>query len=258
MPRVSSIASVAGLCIAAGLPTLLAYNLPPSPTALNQATAIGAWGLAVLLLAAQSKELQTWRSVLAATWAPQAALAAVAVAALLSGAWGHLPLALSSSAAAVAVMAGLTIGAGAAVRPSTTLWTGFFAAFLLAGIASLLIGLAQVFAPDASGSQWIARTGIPGRAVGNLRQPNHLSTLLLWSSVAVVPLLETPALRRHVAVKVALCALFAGMLFGVVLSGSRTGLVGVAGLVFWGLLDRRLSRASRGLLMASPLICLVS
>ncbi len=58
--------------------------------------------------------------------------------------------------------------------------------------------------------------------------------------------------------RVALGVLFAAMLFGVVLSGSRTGLLGVAGLVAWGLFDRRLSRTSRGLLIASPLICLVS
>jgi O-Antigen ligase/Virulence factor membrane-bound polymerase, C-terminal/Protein glycosylation ligase len=256
--RIDGPVLVAGLCFACGLPTLLAYNLPPSPTALNQAAAIGAWGMAMLVLAVQCQEQQRLRNVLAATWAPQAALAAVSAAALLSGAWGHLPLALSSSAAAVAVMAGLTIGAGAAVRPSTTLWTGLFAAFLLAGIASLLIGLAQVFAPDASGSQWIARSSIAGRAVGNLRQPNHLSTLLLWSAVAAVPLLEAQALRRHVAARLTLYALFALMLFGVVLSGSRTGLVGVAGLVAWGLFDSRLSRSSRGLLLASPLICLAS
>jgi hypothetical protein len=249
---------VAALCIAAGLPTLLAYNLPPSPTALNQAAAIGAWGLVMLLLAAQNNGPHALRSVLAATWAPTAALAVMATAPLLSWAWGSLPVELSSSAAAVAFIGGLAVMAGAASRPSAPLWTGFFTALLLAGIASLLVGLAQVFAPDAIGSQWIARSGIAGRAVGNLRQPNHLSTLLLWSAVAVVPLLETQALRRHVAARVTLSALFAAMLFGVVLSGSRTGLLGVAVLVAWGQVDRRLSRTSRGLLIASPLICLVS
>ena len=254
-PRAASIASIAGLCIAAGLPSLLAYNLPPSPTAVNQAAAIGAWGLAMLLLAARG---HVQRSVLAATWAPMAALALMSAAALLSWAWGSLPLELSSSAAAVAVMAGLAIAAGAASRPSAPLWASFFIAFLVAGITSLLVGLVQVFAPDAIGSQWIARSSIAGRAVGNLRQPNHLSTLLLWSAVAVVPLLDMPALRRHVAARITLCALFTAMLFGVVLSGSRTGLVGVAGLVVWGLVDGRLSRTSRGLLIASPLICVVS
>jgi O-antigen ligase len=257
-PRATSVALVAGLCVAAGLPALLAYNQPPSPTAMNQATAIGAWGLALLLLAAQGQGQYTLRGALVTAWAPLAALGVVCAAALWSSAWGSLPIALSLSAAAVAAIAGLIVAASAAVRPSPSMWAGFFCAWIVAGAASVGVGVAQVFAPDAVDGQWIARSGIAGRAVGNLRQPNHLSTLLLWSAVAVVPQLEMVALRRHAVAKVALCALFAAVLFGVVLSGSRTGLLGVAGLSAWGLLDRRLSRTSRGLLLASPLICLVS
>ena len=254
-PRALGIALPAGLCIAAGLPALLAHNLPPSPTALNQATAIGGWGLALLLM--QGAGGAAWRSALARCGAPLIALALMAAAALFSSAAGGLPAGLATSAAAVCLLAAVVLCAGAAVRPSPLLYASFFAAWLVTGVVCVLIGLAQVFAPDAVDGQWIARSGIPGRAVGNLRQPNHLSTLLLWSAVAVVPLLETVALRRHAVAKVALGVLFAAMLFGVVLSGSRTGLLGVAALVAWGLFDRRLSRASRGLLLASPLFCLV-
>ncbi len=148
------------------------------------------------------------------------------------------------------------LAAGVAAAPLPLMWTSFFAAWLAAGITGVAIGVLQVFAPDAIDGTWIARTSIAGRAVGNLRQPNHLATLLLWSAVAVVPLLQMSALRH--AAKTALCTLFAAMLFGVVLSGSRTGLLGVAVLVAWGLIDRRLSRSSRALLIASALICLVS
>jgi O-antigen ligase len=245
----------AGLCIAAGLPALLAHNLPPSPTALNQATAIGGWGLALLLM--QGAGVAASRSALVRCGAPLIALALMAAAALFSSAAGSLPAGLAMSAAAVCLLAAVVLCAGAAVSPSPLLHASFFAAWLVTGVVCVLIGLTQVFAPDAVDGQWIARSGIAGRAVGNLRQPNHLSTLLLWSAVAVVPLLETVALRRHAVARVALSALFALMLFGVVLSGSRTGLLGVAVLVAWGLLDRRLSRTSRGLLLASPLFCLV-
>jgi O-antigen ligase len=249
---------VAGLCIAAGLPALMAYNLPPSPTTLNQAVAIGAWGLAMLLLALQRSGHDTWRSAVALSWVPQAALAVLAVSALASPAAGDLPIELAVSAGGAVLLAVLVLAAGAAAAPTPPLWTGFFAAWLIAGMAGVLIGLAQVFLPDAVDGTWIARSSIPGRAVGNLRQPNHLATLLLWSAVAVVPLLEARVLLRHAATKVVFGALFAAMLFGVVLSGSRTGLLGAAGLVLWGLLDRPLSRTSRGLLIASPLICLAS
>ncbi len=252
------IALVIVLCVAAGLPTLLAFNLPPSPTLLNQAAAVGGWGLVVLLLSAARANKQPVLGALADTWAPLAALATVVAAALLSGAWGHLPAGLALSAAGMAAIAIVMVSAGAAVAVSPLLWTAFFAAWLLAGVASLGIGLAQVFMPDAIDGRWLARGSIAGRAVGNLRQPNHLSTLLLWSAVAVLPLLEMRTLRPAPSAKALLVLLFAAMLAGVVLSGSRTGLVGVLGLVGWGVLDRRLSRSARGLLIASPLICLAA
>lgn len=248
---------VAALCIAAALPTLLAFNLPPSPTALNQAAAVGAWGVACVLLAAQASPVLTWRVALARVAVVASALFLLAGAALLSGTAASLPSALAGSSVGVIVLCVMLLAAAAA-RPLPELWAGFFAAWVAAGAASVLVGMVQVFAPDAIDSHWIARTGMPGRAVGNLRQPNHLSTLLLWSAVAVVPLLEMVVLRRHAVAKAALSLVFAAMLFGVVLSGSRTGLLGVAGPVAWGLLDRRLSRTSRGLLLASPLICLAS
>jgi O-antigen ligase len=155
---------------------------------------------------------------------------------------------------ALAVRAG-----GTALRPGTSFWPAFFGAWLLVGAASVAISLPQVFAPSIADGDWIARSGIPGRAVGNLRQPNHLATLLLWSTVAVVPMLEWARTRgAGWAARRMLAGLFALMLFGVVLSGSRTGLVGVGILLAWGLLDARLSRGTRALLIASPLICAVS
>ncbi len=251
-------ALTAGLCIAVGLPSLLAHNLPPSPTTLNQAAALGAWGLAMLLLALQPNAHMNWRDAVGPSWAPQAALVAVAAAAIASSAAASLPVELAASATTMILLAAITLAAGTAVAPTPRLWTGFFAAWLIAGIAGMLIGVTQVFLPDALDGTWVARSSIPGRAVGNLRQPNHLATLLLWSAVAVVPPLEASARVLHVVAKAALGALFAAMLFGIVLAGSRTGLLGVAVLVLWGVLDRRLSRASRSLLIASPLICLAS
>jgi O-antigen ligase len=210
-----------------------------------------------MLLLMQSASGNGWRCALTRCVAPLIALALMVAVAVFSSAMGSLPSGLALSAAAIYVLAAAVLCAGAAARPLLLLYAGFFAAWLVTGFVCVFIGLAQVFAPDAVDGQWIARPSVPGRAVGNLRQPNHLSTLLLWSAVAVVPLLETVALHRYAVARVALGVLFALMLFGVVLSGSRTGLLGVAGLVAWGLFDRRLSHASRGLLLASPLFCLV-
>jgi hypothetical protein len=111
-----------------------------------------------------------------------------------------------------------------------------------------VLGAVQVFAPQLPDGTWIARSGLAGRAVGNLRQPNHLSSLLLWSAIAVVPLLEMGRLRRPLG-----WSLFALMCFAVVLTASRTGVLGVGLLALWGLLDRRLSRPTRLLLLLAPL-----
>ena len=63
------------------------------------------------------------------------------------------------------------------------------AALLAAGVLGALIGILQVFWPQWTDGEWIARVG-NGRAAGNLRQPNHLSSLLLWSLVALAWLAE--------------------------------------------------------------------
>jgi hypothetical protein len=118
-----------------------------------------------------------------------------------------------------------------------------------AGVVNIAIALVQVFLPGWPDGEWIAASAIPGRAVGNLRQPNHLSSLLLWSSIGVVALVEL----RRLALRAG-WVLLAAMVFAVVLTASRTGLVSVALLALWGALDRRLSRPVRGLLLAAPLI----
>jgi hypothetical protein len=125
-------------------------------------------------------------------------------------------------------------------------------------VCSSAIAVIQVFAPVLADSDWIARSGLAGRAVGNMRQPNHLATLLLWSAVAVVPLIELGGLARTPVRRAAAVGLFALMVLGITLSGSRTGLVGIAVLALWGALDGRLSRFSRGLLLAAPLLCAAS
>jgi O-antigen ligase len=246
------LATLALVAAACG-PALLAFNSPPSPTALNQAVALGTWGL---VLIAMTPTGAAWRAGVGAARSALAGLLTVAAAALQACALGVLPWSLGLSGAGAVLAAGLALAAGAALGFTGALWPAFFACWVLAGIASTTVGLVQVFAPQWSDGEWIARSGLAGRAVGNLRQPNHLATLLLWSVVAVVPLLEwaraaAGARQRQLA----LGLLFALLLFGVLLSGSRTGLVGVTILLLWGLVDSRLSRASRALLIASPLIC---
>ena len=80
-------------------PTLLAFNEPPSPTALNQAAAVGGWALLLTATAVGSspRQMAAQRS-----WAVQLATLLVGACALLSSSLAALPWALGLSGAAVA------------------------------------------------------------------------------------------------------------------------------------------------------------
>jgi O-antigen ligase len=247
-------AALAPLLLAAVcVPALLAFNEPPSPTALNQAAAIAGWGGVLVAAAAGAGPA---RAAISRAGVLLAALALVAAAAFLSSTLGSLPWALGGSALGLLAATMVLAAGGASLRAPLPLLTAFHAAWVVAGLASALVALVQVFAPQWADGQWIARSGIAGRAVGNLRQPNHLATLLLWSVAALVPLHEAcRGSSRARAASVAAWLAAALLLFGVMLSGSRTGLLGVVVLAAWGLLDRRLSGAARALLLATPLLC---
>jgi O-antigen ligase len=234
--------------LAAAAPSLLAYNVSPSPTFLNQALALGLWGSFVLVAAAGRPSAGGFAASRQA-WTVQAALALLALAATWSTVHGSLPLSLGLSSLGLLGAAALLVHAGAAAggaRDAPDLFALFCWGWLLAGCLNLAIGLVQVFAPGLPDGDWIATSSIVGRAVGNLRQPNHLSSLLLWAAIACVALLQLRRMPRSLGT-----AVFAAMIFGVVLTASRTGLVSVGILALWGLLDRRLHRATRWLLVSA-------
>ena len=237
--------------LACAAPSLLAFNVSPSPTFLNQALAFVLWAAFVLASA------NAWHH-RSAPGQP----AAMAVLLLLVGAaaWSWLarglPASLALSAiftlAAAALL--LVAGQGAARQiDGERLFAAFAWGWLIAGLLNVVVALIQVFAPSLPDGGWIAASTIVGRAVGNLRQPNHLSSLLLWSCISAVALLEL----RRLSLRAASLALVL-IVFAVVLSASRTGLVSVLLLALWGLFDRRLSRGARALLLAAPLLYALS
>jgi hypothetical protein len=230
---------------AAALPSLLAHNPPPSPTFLNQALALAAWGVFAAVAAGAWPAARRAGPLLVA-------LAGVGLGVLLSWGPGALPASLALSALGLLAAAALLVAAGASAR-STAAAEAVFVAFcwgwVVAGGLNLVIAALQVFAPTWPDGDWIARSGLPGRAVGNLRQPNHLSSLLLWSAIASVALLHLGRLRPAVA-----RVLLALLMGGVVLTASRTGLISVLLLAAWGAFDRSLSRDARRLLLAAPLL----
>ena len=253
-PELPLAARVAGphlaLCAALAMaaPALLAFNLPPSATFFNQAAALVGWGGFLLALAA-GIQVGRWPRApgLAALLA---ALALLTAASLASPLWAHLPWALALSGGGMIAAAGLAVLVGASMQAAGLGAAAFRAlciGMVVAGVASSLIGIVQVFSPDWADGDWIARSYIPGRAVGNMRQPNHLSSLLVWATIAAVWLTETGMFRRWAGN--ALSLLF---IFVIVLSASRTGTVSVGLLAVWALLDKRLARPTRLLLLLAP------
>jgi len=236
-----------GLAIAAAAaPSLLAYNVSPSPTFLNQALAIALWGWFVVLAVPRAGAV--WRG----AGPLLAALALLLVSVLWSWGPGALPMGLALSAVGMLLAAAVLVASGAAAhaRPDAAAAFGDFClGWVVAGVLNVGVAVLQVFTPEWTDGDWIASSGIPGRAVGNLRQPNHLSSLLLWSAIAVVALVELGRLGRRWGT-----LLFVAMVFAVVLTASRTGTVSVLLLAVWGGADRRLARPTRALLLAAPLV----
>jgi O-antigen ligase len=230
------------------LATLLAFNLPPSATFLNQAVALVAWGGCLLTMAPLAERLAHQSGITSL----QIAFGLTALSALASPGFTRLPWSLSLSAVALVAAAAGVAQASASldgVISKTVAFRAFALSLLVAGALSSGVGLIQVFAPSLADGNFIARTYIDGRAVGNMRQPNHLSSLLLWAVVASVWLGEARVLRRWGSTLLALLFIFV-----VVLTASRTGALSMLLLAAWGLFDRRLARESRWLLAVSPLL----
>ena len=238
-----------GLILAAAIPPLLAFNQTPSATLYNQLLALAGWGLALVLLA---RATPGW---LHGLKSPAAlALLLLLVAPLSSVLWRALPSSLGLGAFAIigAGLAALLVAQGLSRERRGLAAEALCWGLLAAGLASVAVSLVQVFMPGWADGTVIARSGIPGRAVGNLRQPNHLASLMMWTSVAAVFVTERRGWRWLLAPLLFACV------FTVVLSASRTGFIGIAMLAVWGLVDRQLSRPARLALLATPLMLGVS
>ncbi len=246
MRALAGLAALATLAVA--LPTLLAWNVAPSTTFLNQALAVAGWGAFIAAIAGpigRSEPAMPVAGIVRATWPGLLALALIGAAALGSTAFGSLPASLMLSALALLAVAAVALLAGAAAPAQA--FTALCIGLALAAVPNVAIALVQVFAPHWADGEWIARSALPGRAVGNLRQPNHVASLLLWSAIALVALAELGRLRRPWAL-----AGLALVMWAVVLTASRTGMVGAVLLALWALADRRLTRASRAMLLSAP------
>lgn len=230
------------------LAPLLAKNLTPSATQLNELVSVFFWGLC--LLAANRIPSSGLRR--GATTTLALALGVMCVAVLCSWTLGSLPTSLALPPLLSLVAACFVAALGARVaqggdQGGLQAFAPFAFGMVAVGVLSAAIAVIQVYIPKLADGVLIAQSGIPGRAVGNLRQPNHLASLLVWSVIALVPLVEWKRIGARAG-----AALGVLLMGAVVLSGSRTGLYGgTLVLVVWGALDSRLSRSTRIALVSS-------
>ena len=124
---------------------------------------------------------------------------------------------------------------------------GVVCGLLFAALLNVSVSLLQYFTPTLADGTWIAKPTTPGRAFGNLRQPNHLASLMLLG-LCVLPWVVSEARRRWAWVAMAALTL------GVALSSSRTGMLGLVGLALWAVIDRGLPGWARRLFWAAPVV----
>ena len=235
--------------VAVAAPFLIAPSLLPSISFLNQTMALFGWGLWLVLLAGALPQPAParWPAGLRSLLAAFAILGASAIAGPW---WTALPTSISLSALAMLCAAAIAAIAGTAVQQAGQGALAFRAlciALMVAGLASAAIALIQTYAPQWADGYWVAERSVDGRAIGNIRQSNQLGTLLLWAMAAAVWLGEARVLRRPIAIFFALL-----MVFALVLTGSRAGLVGAVMLALWGLLDARLACTTRAAMLLAP------
>lgn len=247
MPTSSSRALVGLALCAAGLPYLLAASAPPTSTFLSQWLCFAGFTLWLAWAGLRQAEGVDAGSSQTATRVALLMWALLVMAQLSPG--SPTPIGQRLIPAASLALAGLlTWFAARTVRigREDLSVSPLLIALLVAGAGSVVIALVQVFAPGWADGNWIAHSNTPGRAIGNVRQPNQLATLSLWAAVALIWLCQVRGWSWRVAlVPMAL------LIFTDVLTASRTGTVGAVLLSVWGLLDRRWSRGLRGLLIAA-------
>lgn len=237
--------------IALALPFVLSYHRNPSPTAFQQAATWLAWACLLWVLPSFS-----WRAAAKQVRPALQLLAVLALAVLVSLAVLDIPAAYALATLGFLGSASVLVCAGAGLAGSAEL-TKIFAVFcrglVLAGMFNAGVSMLQVYQPALLDGVLLGQSVLPGRAVGNLRQPNHLAYLLLWSLLATAMLYQLEQLQRRWA----LC-MSAFLISAIVLSASRTGMLGVLLLAVWAAVDGSMGAKARRVLLLSPLLFLVA
>lgn len=244
------------LGLAVALPLLVAQATVPDSVLLNQLAALCLSGaaLAVGLNAALRPPIRSATAASRSTRLARRAAAPFAILAILAllSRWRYgfgLGDALVLLAATAVLLAAVRCGrAPVEAGGHAAVVNGWWAA----GMLCVVVAILQYFVPSLADGWLVASNTSPGRAVGNMRQPNHLATALLCAMVMTAWMWQA----ARIAATVAAVSIVA-MVFAVGLSASRTGALSLGVLLLWALLDRSLPRAARWTLSLTPLLYLL-
>lgn len=152
--------------------------------------------------------------------------------------------------AAVALWLGAAWGAGKRAEIGDAL----FLAIGMASIASVGINICQWLSlvEGEAMSTWVM-AGSPIRAISNLAQPNQTATLLVWGIAAQLWALARNKVREPVAVFAIIW-----LLFGTILTQSRTGILELAALMFLLVRHRKTTGIRRELIVTLAACTLVA
>ena len=248
--------AIALACGAIAAPALLPVGAPPLLSLYTEATALLCWGLWLAWMAPRLGAVRLQAQIAAVSPLAAALLVFVVLlaSALLSVSAFGLSMAIGVRhvvilcSAILALLAGARLAGVSSTPEGSALSHAAMLGFLIAGLGSAAIAVAQYFAVDGP---W-EPLGKDGRAGGNLAQPNLLGTQLLWAYAALVALRARLHLNRVQALLGA-----ALLLLAVAMSASRSAALSCVVLALWGALDRRLSREARCLLLAAPVAMVV-
>lgn len=251
-----------GLLVGTAFAPLFAYSERPLLSLYNQLLAFGGFGLLLLGLAMNG---QTMRHL--SRDGVSLALVLVLLTALVAPVTTDLPMSVTLTMIVAVASALLLVQMGSNLETQTRqkVFASLCGALVVAGLASLVVAWVQVFYPSMADNLLVAMRGSEARAIGNMRQPNNLASLFLWSTIGVVWLKDSGFLVQRpwsaAATRISVLVMPSAFAVGVLLSASRTGMVGIALLIVWAAWDAfgwgrgagRLSRDSRIGLALMPL-----
>lgn len=246
--QIKSSNSWAAIClsVACSLPFLFAYYAGPSTTALDGLLSVGLWAGVAVMLAMHHRVAGRVRGALLFCLL-------FLLVTLVSQGWAGSGLSALLQSGGLLAAAALLLHLGMQLQNAdriqllrAVLW-----GLLVAGVLNALVAIIQVGCNPDGDTFWLTSSPLAGRAIGNMRQPNHLAALLCLAMLAWMGLQEgqVPGPLFH---RVLAGGLLALLVAGVVLSASRMGLyILLPLLLVWGAADRSLPRATRLIWAAS-------